>query len=342
MNKRLKIWLPTIRAGSGSDVFVQRLANGLRRAGHDPMVQWFPHRYELTPWRLRFVAAPEGVDVIHTNTWQGFAFARPGTPLIVTEHLYVSDSELAPYRTLAQSVYHRYFCERWIARSYRAATSIVAVSESTAAAMRKNVSKHITVVRNWVDTKQFSPPDPLCSEAVRLGDEPFKLLFVGNPSRRKGADLLQQIAARLGPSFELHCLGGLRENFDFRNSAPNIVKLPSRKPEEMPALYRQMDAVLVPTRYEPFGYVALEAMASGLPVVGFASTGTNEICVHGETALLSSVNDVEDLVRNAQLLEAQPDLRRKLGAAGRERALSLFTEERAVAAYIQIYRDADG
>lgn len=342
MSKPLNIWLPCVRAGSGADVFVQRLAEGLQRAGHNPIVQWFPHHYELTHWRLRFAAAPKDVDVVHANSWQGFAFKRPGIPLVVTEHLFVADPAFAPYRTMAQAIYHGYFCERWIKRSYKSAASIVAVSESTAAAMRASVKKPITVIHNWIDVRQFKPVNIDGLEAGTAGNKPFKLLFVGNPSRRKGADLLPQIAERLGSSFEVHCLGGLRGDFALHSNPPNMIVLRPRAPEEMPALYRQMDAVLVPTRYEPFGYVALEAMAVGLPVLGFASTGTREVCEHGKTALLSPIDDIEDLIRNAWLLKNQSGLRFELGAAGRARALSLFTEEHAISAYIQIYKNACG
>lgn len=45
---------------------------------------------------------------------------------------------------------------------------------------------------------------------------------------------------------------------------------------QMSGVYQSVDAALVPTRYEEFGYVALEAMACGLPVVGFNSSGTSE------------------------------------------------------------------
>ena len=45
----LRIWLPSLRAGSGVDVFATRLAEGLARAGHEPLLQWFEHGYELKP-----------------------------------------------------------------------------------------------------------------------------------------------------------------------------------------------------------------------------------------------------------------------------------------------------
>jgi glycosyltransferase involved in cell wall biosynthesis len=105
----------------------------------------------------------------------------------------------------------------------------------------------------------------------------------------------------------------------------------------MPDIYHQADAVIVPARYESFGYVALEAMACGLPVVGFRTTGTAEVCVDGETALLSPLGDVEHLLSNARTLAANALLCKALGEAGRARASKFFGEDKAIQAYVAIY-----
>lgn len=327
----LRIWLPSVRAGSGTDVFVERLADGLARCGHTPLVQWFPHWMELAPWRLRHVPAPPKVDVVHASSWQAFAFARPGLPLVVTEHHFVGDPAFAPYRTLAQALYHRAFVGPCLRRSYAAAAALVAVSQHTASAMLPWVGHRPVVIHNWLDTEKFSPA------ASSTPHRPFRLLFVGNPSLRKGADLLPQLAAALGGEVEIRCLGGLREEAAARGPA-NLLPLPRIRPEEMPQVYHEVDAVLVPTRYEAFGYVALEAMACGLPVVGFASTGTAEVCRAEETALLVPAGDVEALLAACRRLARDPQLCQRLGTAGRQRAQALFSEEQGIAAYVDVYR----
>jgi glycosyltransferase involved in cell wall biosynthesis len=340
MNRPLRIWLPAIRAGSGADVFVQRLAQGLRLAGHEPLVEWFEHRYELMPWRLATMDAPEGIDVVHANSWQGFAFKRPGIPLVITEHQYIAHPDFVPWRSLPQALYHDLLCRRWLRRSYEAADAIVAVSEYCAKAMRADVDKPVAVIHNWVDTDCFTPAHADATHEIdsRKSAEPFKLLFVGNPSRWKGADLLPAIADRLGPGFQIRCIGGLRAGFNAAGLPGNVKSLPRMAPEQMPAVYRSVDAALVPTRYEAFGYVALEAMACGLPVVGFASSGTAEVCQHEKTALLAPVDDLYQLVRYAKQLAQNSSLCAQLGAAGRRRAVECFGEARAIAAYANVYR----
>ena len=357
----LKIWLPALRVGSGAEVFVQRLAQGLRDAGHDPVVQWFDRRYELMPWRLMSIAPPAGTDVVHAGSWHGFAFKRPGIPLVVTEHQYVRHPAFLPHTSIAQRLYHRLFVDRCVARSYRAADAIVAVSEHVAAQMRSDLGRRVEMIHNAVDTGHFTPaisststpvmPAHAGTQRLAMDDKPgrritgraadaarpFKLLFVGNPSRWKGADVLAPLAEMLGPAFEIQCLFGLR-GAGFADQHARLRMLAPVSPEHMPAVYHPCDAVLVPTRYEAFGYVALEAMACGKAVVGFASTGTAEVCVHGQTALLAPMDDLQTLAAHVRRLAIKPDLCARLGSGGRQRAVNVFSQRRAVLDHVALYR----
>lgn len=331
----MRVWLPAVRVSTGTDVFVKRLAAGLRRAGHDPIVQWFPSSYELTPWLLKRVVPPLDTDIVHTGSWQGFACKRPGIPLIVTEHNFVDDPAFAPYRTAAQALYHRLFVCPNLRRSYEAADTIVAVSNYTAKAMRDALGMTVRVVHNWVNTEQFCPSETQVIHKDSVG--PFRLLYVGNPSRWKGVDVLPVLAKELGNRFELRCLGGLRETVRLKNCPDNLVFLPKVSVDEMPRLYYDVHAVLVPARHESFGYVALEGMSCGVPVVGFRNTGTAEVCVDGETALLTETDDIRALANSCVLLSENRDLLRRMGENARKRAVEQFSEQVGISKYIAIY-----
>ncbi|WP_430388212.1 glycosyltransferase family 4 protein [Dyella sp. 20L07] len=337
-NRSFKIWLPSLRVGSGADVFMMRLAQGLARAGHRPELQWFPRSYEWKPWALREIAAPPDTDLIHAGSWQGFAFKRSNIPLVVTEHQYIRHPQFLPHRGVLQSVYHGMFIRHCVERSYRSADALVAVSEHTAQAMRSDSPQPVRMIHNWVDTEKFTPSHRSSHEHER----PFRLLFVGNPSRWKGADVLSTLAALLGDRFELRCLGGLRRAFDTKSMPPSVRLLASVGMDDMPSIYHAADAVLVPTRYEAFGYVAVEAMACGLPVIGFSSTGTAEVCIHNETALLAPMDDLKQLAAYARMLAADPALCERLGAEGRRRAEACFGEARAISSYQALYRELIG
>lgn len=338
MSRTLKIWLPAIRAGSGADVFVQRLAQGLERAGHEPCVQWFDHRYELMPWRLATFDAPEGTDVVHANSWQGFAFKRKGVPLVVTEHQYVAHPAFAPWQGGVQRLYHRWFIEPCMRRSYRVADAIVTVSEFCATAMRRDLKQPVEVIHNWVDAELFSPTEG--GGRHDSTDGTIRLLFVGNPSRWKGADVVPALAAMLGDGYEIQCLGGLRKGFRRTALPANVQLLPRTAQEDMPDVYRSADMVLVPTRYEAFGYVALEAMSCGRPVVGFDCAGTAEICMNGVNALLAPMDDIDLLAGHIRRLAHALLLRTQMGVAGRLRATEHFKAGISISKYLNVYERA--
>lgn len=329
----MKIWIPVLRAGSGADVFVLRLAQALRERGHEAVVDWFDHRYEFAPWLLRGIQPPAGTDIVHAGSWQGFALKRPGIPLVVTEHNYIGHPRYVMHAGLRRRIYHGLLIRHFLRSTYAAADALVAVSHTLAAAMREGMpGLRVQVIPNWVDTTSFHP----ATAPGRAGD-PFRLLYVGNPSRWKGTDLVPRIAQGLGDGFRILCMGGLRRSAGIAGAPGNVEFLPRVEPHLMPEVYRTVDAVLVTARYEAFGYVALEAMASGLPVVGFDTTGVVEVCENGRTALLSPVDDVGQLIGNVRAIADAPELRAAMAMAGRRRAVEHYGEG-VVEDYIALYR----
>lgn len=331
--RQLKIWLPTIRTGTGSDVFTLRLADGLAVAGHIPIVQFFDRRFEFAPWLLSRVSPPPGTHLVHANSWNAYAFKRDGIPLVVTEHHYIGDPQFQCFRSPGQSAYHRLHVLPGVHRSYAAADALTAVSLHTARAIERQHHIDVRCIHNWLDTSLFKPAPEKPTEREHL-----RCLFVGNPARRKGSDILPALADLLPANIQIHYLGGLREKSRSDVAQQKLIPLPRHAPEAMPALYQQMDVALIPTRYEAFGYVALEAMACGLPVAGFDSTGTAEICRNGQTALLTPVDDLPALAASLTQLQQDPALRLQLGRNGRQHACTNFTVGAAIQAYLQVYQ----
>jgi glycosyltransferase involved in cell wall biosynthesis len=330
----LNIWLPTLRSGSGAEVFTTRLAKCLEKFGHRPVLQWFDRRFELCPWLLKKIPPPPAIDLVHANTWQGFVFKRAGIPLIVTEHHIALHPLLKTCHSKAQQLYHHFFVQRCTRLSYAAADAVIAVSQFGAESMRGEVRGSLHVIHNGVDTEHFTPEENWPTEESH---KPFRILFIGNPSKRKGFDTLAPLAEILGADYEIQCLGGLRHPHA-RNHGEGIRYLPPISHEQMPDLYRSADILIAPTRFENFGYFILEAMACGLPVAGFARGGTVEQCVHNETALLCDVDDLETLAANIRRLSEDNKLRTRLARNARQRAIDFFPEEKFVRSYITAYQ----
>ena len=86
---------------------------------------------------------------------------------------------------------------------------------------------------------------------------------------------------------------------------------------------------VVPSLYEPFGLVALEALACGVPVIATAVGGWNEIVVHGDCGLLVPPGDPAALAQALQRLLIDEPLRRRLSAGARLRAREFSMQRRS-------------
>jgi glycosyltransferase involved in cell wall biosynthesis len=149
--------------------------------------------------------------------------------------------------------------------------------------------------------------------AVVAGAPRAHVLVVGDGTRRAAAEAL---AEELGVSGRVHFTG-------WRHDLAEVM--------------RAVDVLALPSRWEAFGIVNLEAMAAAKPVVGFAVEGIPEVVVHGETGLLSPAGAVDDLARDLVRVLTDPALAARLGAAGRRRFVEHFTPERMVQAHVELY-----
>lgn len=332
----MKIWLPTIQGGSGTDVFTRRLSHALERRGVESEITWFPPSFQLAPNLLRFVPPPRGTTVTHANSWNGFAFARKGIPLVVTEHLNVLDPSYRPYKSLVQRIYHESFIRRFVLASFRMASAITAVSQFTASSLRAVwPGRSARAIHNWIDVRTFTPRN----QEGHRGQRPFRLLFVGNLSRRKGADLLAPIMSEMGPHFQLCFTAGLRQSKPIPMER-NMIPI-GRITEEsvLVGAYQECDAVLVPSRFEGFGLSALEGMACGKPVIASRSSSLPEVVEDGVTGILCPIGDVAAFAAACRRLAENPDLLHKYGEAARRRAEELFSEEVILPQYVALYEN---
>jgi glycosyltransferase involved in cell wall biosynthesis len=114
------------------------------------------------------------------------------------------------------------------------------------------------VIPNAIDTELFSPGDRIAARRrLGLDDHSRYALFVGRFEYRKGADLAPVACRRAG--FQLLVAGP--------DAPPSATALGTLPPSELRYAYQAADCVLFPTRYEGFGYVTVEALACGIPVI---------------------------------------------------------------------------
>jgi glycosyltransferase involved in cell wall biosynthesis len=109
--------------------------------------------------------------------------------------------------------------------------------------------------------------------------------------------------------------------------------------DDMPALYRSVDAVVLPSYREGLPKGLIEAAACGLPLVTTDAPGCREVVTHGVTGLLVPVRNAEALADAIAVLHDDPGLRERLGAAARRKAMSEFDERVVVEKTMHVYQE---
>ena len=112
------------------------------------------------------------------------------------------------------------------------------------------------------------------------------------------------------------------------------MQLPGWRPDIRPCL-AQADALVIPSRWEGFGLIAVEAMASGVPVIASRVDGLAEVV--GESGVLVPPEDPAALAAAIAALLSDPDQQARLRAAGLQRAQQ-FSIQRTVSSYETLYR----
>ena len=248
-------------------------------------------------------------DLVHAH-WlpAGWVAARSGKPYVV--QVWGTDVELARRApALARGVLRR-------------ARLVIAASNELADDARALGARDVRVIPSGVDLP------------AQVGEEahPPEVLYAGRLSPEKG--VLELVEAAEGLNLVVAGDGPLRARIP---GAQGFVPH-----DELQGLYARAAVVACPSRREGFGVACLEAMAHGRPVVATAVGGLRDLVVDGETGLVVPPRDPGALRSALERLLGDPVLRRRLGAAGRERARERFSWAAVTDATIAAYAEAVG
>ncbi|HTO59762.1 MAG TPA: glycosyltransferase family 4 protein [Bradyrhizobium sp.] len=164
------------------------------------------------------------------------------------------------------------------------------------------------------------------------------LLFVGRFDRQKGLDILLGAAAAFEDRVTVRVIGAnVVDQAEARKIPPNVTFLGWKSPREIEAELKACDVVVMPSRWESFGLVALEAMRAGRPVLASRIGGLSEVIRNEVTGLLFAPVGVAGLVEGiARCFDA--DLA-AMGRNGVERVRTLFPASRSQVALANVYAD---
>ncbi|KAB8317779.1 glycosyltransferase family 1 protein [Tolypothrix campylonemoides VB511288] len=236
------------------------------------------------------------------------------------------------------------------------AERIVATSPQEQEHMRSLVSTkgNIDIIPCGTDIGQFGCVDRQAARAELGIDPETKLvLYVGRFDPRKGIETLVRAVAESkfrSEKLQLIIGGGSRpghsdgmersriESIVAELGMSDFTTFPGRLSQEiLPYYYAAADVCVVPSHYEPFGLVAIEAMASHTPVVASDVGGLQFTVVPEETGLLAPPQDVGAFSAAIDRILANPQWRDELGQAARKRVETKFSWEGVASELAQLY-----
>jgi glycosyltransferase involved in cell wall biosynthesis len=298
------------------------------------------------------VLAGGGFDLVHSHSppplasWRASRAARRAeVPHVMTFHC---DPEIP-------GAFGRVVVEAWrltLGRAtLRRTDHLISTTASYASTSRTIWNYSPTVIPNAVDPAFFRPGPAAPRVAAKLpGTSGFRLLYVGRLVEHKGLEQVIDAMAFLKPPAQLMIAGSgpLQAALEARaaaSPAKDRIKLLGRVPlEDLPEVYRACDVFALPSvsRLEAFGIVALEAMASGLPVVASDIPGVREVVTEGTEGYLANPLDPQSFASRIDAVLQDPLAGARMGRNGRARVLKEFTWERVAERVEQVYNDVLG
>jgi 1,4-alpha-glucan branching enzyme len=277
---------------------------------HSSAEYWLRFCERVTAVCGRLVPAP---DLVHCHDWMtalaGIALrSRLGLPMILTVHL----AQMSPLNLALENL------------GLSCADSVIVNSHSVAEeiAARRLAVTGLEILPNGVDLRRFrSLPRSQVGQMI---------LFAGRLVPQKGVDVLLRafaVVLRRCPGIRLVIAGdGYQRLYLERLSRhlglpPHVEFVGWQTGPALARLYQAAEMVVVPSMYEPFGLVTLEAMACGRPVVASRIGGLAEVIAEGRTGYLTPPGDYLSLARRMAQLLLEPARAAAMGQAARQEAM---------------------
>jgi len=234
---------------------------------------------------------------------------------------------------------------------------VVAISKREEKALRSrdvtDVKAKIVRIAQGVDEKTFHPSnkDPKLRKRLKVKDDSGLVLFVGRLAGRKGLDTVVEafdIIAAEDSSVRLAVVGTgprtgmVRKETKRRGIDDRVEMVGTVDLNELAAFYASADVTLFPSRWEGFGLIPLESMASGTPCVSTRVGAADDIITDGKDGYLVDVDDPEALAQKALKVLRSPAKRKAMGEAARKKVEDNFTWSHTGRAYYNLYQELSG
>jgi glycogen synthase len=275
-------------------------------------------------------------DLVHGHDWLvanacDHLARRMSAPLVTTIHATEYGRHQGWVKDHPQSYIHG--VERWITNRSQRVIACSAYMREQIADIFGVAESRITVIPNGIDPLDLPQPDPV--ELVRLrgefaAPEERLVLLIGRLVYEKGFQLALEAMPKVieaAPGTRFLVAGSGTHEEELKRQAEELGLMEHGTflgwigDDVLHTLYAIADLTVVPSIYEPFGLVALEAMASGCPCIVADTGGLREVVPHEEAGLRFAARDPEALAEVAIRVLSDPELEARLIAEAKEHVL---------------------
>ncbi|MCC7366518.1 MAG: glycosyltransferase family 4 protein [Dehalococcoidia bacterium] len=328
----------------GVNSHIRHLADIFREWGHDVTIFAPASEPEQVADQCVVLGKPYGLRVSGSVARITFAWSAPRVKKLLAEgrfdviHLHEPLMPLLPYHFLRYSRaanvgtfhaakdgglrlygYTRPFTRRW----FRKLDGKIAVSPAAARLVSRYFAGYFNIIPNGIEFDHWSEPREKLPE---FDDGKVNILFVGRPEKRKGLKYLLRAYLRLRQKRDDIRLivvgaGDFTRYQRLMEPFPDIVFRSNVDYEELPRFHHTSDVFCAPnTGNESQGYVIMEALAAGLPVVASNIEGFAGVITHESEGLLVRPKDEAAIEEGILRLIRDPALRERLALRGQEHA----------------------
>jgi glycosyltransferase involved in cell wall biosynthesis len=250
-----------------------------------PVVNQLKYLISANSFIVKEILKNNKVDIIHSHFSYPAGFLgtiiskRENIPHVFTEH--------SSIRKYSRSFIHQ-LCVKYTLKN---SPAIVCVSNALRGEILKVISRDLTVIHNVIDISKFRPANPGTGKTINIG-------FLGSlENNNKGLDLLLTSVSYIKNCDILLHIGGKGILLDSYVKMSDDLGLTGScrfygeiLPEKVADFYSKLNIFVLPSRYETFGIVLLEAMACGLPVIATKCGGPEEIVIPSTGLLIPAEN----------------------------------------------------
>ena len=344
IEKLLNDMLPIVNKNNNCELLIlsnknDKYSESLKKRGIKVTV--IPTSCKSTYKKIEFIKkyiSNSNFDLIHANAFPMFYYAAiikkilksKCPPVVMTEHN--TDNRRRHIIVLK-------LVEKWIYKSF---SRIISISESTQISLKKWLSEdgdRFCVINNGIPTKDFEDAKPLCRNKISkmLNNDDYIICMVGTFTKKKNHKIMIPVMKMLGDDYKLICLGEgqlkkeIKDLADKNGLNKRIIFLGFHK--NVAEIIKSSDVVVIPSIWEGFGLIAVEAMACGVPVIASSVPGLKDVV--DNAGILVNPTDSFEIANSISLLR-NSDKTEEMILKGKNRARD-FDISKMIDKYLNVY-----